>query len=536
MTVAIRVYDYTLTTLLHTLTGADVSEARWSDEAGGGGGCSLTVPMVLLPDPGLLDECTLVVAVDGVDVAPYAARDGHAKTWTIGEHSVRVDAESLLPVWGRDGVIWPSYAGDTMPRAAADERVLSWASKAYDHTTDASEPWDKLITSDRSARPTEGEKLWPTGTGAIWISAADPELGDRKMFRSTGFTLTEQRTVRVYASGDETTSVILGDEVVCSWDSVETGKKTTQWAERILGPGDHMVAADSVTHVTTGGDGIDPIIIAVCTLDDDGDPDEWMLETNGDDWVACRRQVTGDGSTPPGPTPGALAALVIGEAADRGVTVWQGVTIGFDSELDSDGVAWSAAEERVQRYVFDTIADLLDGLGDVAADFRLTPAQVLEGRVFEGQDRTSVTIVAAENILSDSDTATGIVGNVGSAKTKDGWTTRSDPTSVSAHGRREYGVSLGTAPSLSQGERILDEDLKTSAWQQLDADVEFVAQPGCVPYVDFRPGDTVTVVRAVPDDGGGWLPVTYERRVLSLSGRWDGGTVFWSIEGGEPFE
>lgn len=536
MSVAIRVYDKTLTTLLHTLSGADIDDPRWSDEVGAGGGCSFAVPMALLPDPGLLDECALVVAVDGVDVAPYAARDGHVKMWTIGEHSVRVDAEALLPVWGRDGVIWPSYAGGTMPRAAADERVLSWASKAYDHTTDSSEPWDKLITSDRSARPTEGEKPWPSGTSAIWISAADPEIGDRKLFRSTGFTLTEQRAVRVYASGDETTSVILGDEVVCSWDSVETGKKTTQWAERILEAGEHMVAADSVTHVTAGGDGIDPIIIAVCTLDDDGDPDEWVLETNGDDWVACRRQITGDGSTPPGPTPGALAALVIEEAADRGVTVWQGVTIGFDAELDSDGVAWTTTEERVQRYVFDTISDLIDGLGDVAADFRLTPSRVLDGRVFEGEDRTDVMIVAAQNVLSDSETSTAIVGNVGSAKTKDGWITRSDAASVSAHGRREYGVSLGTAPSLSQGERVIVEDLKTSAWQQLDADIEFVAEPGCTPYVDFRPGDTVTVVRAIPDVGGGWLFVTIERRALSLAGRLEGGTVIWSIEAGEPFE
>ena len=532
--VTIRVYDHTLTTLLHTLTHEDVDELRWSDEVGGGGGCSFTVPMSLLPDPGILDDCAMVIAVDGVDVAPYAVRGEHTKTWTIGAHSVRVSGEALLPAWGRDAGIWPAYAGDEMPRAAADERVLSWASRFYDHTTDPAEPWDKLITSDRSARPTEGEKAWPTGTSAIWISAADPELGERKMFRSGGFTLTEQRAVRVYASGDETTSVILGDEVVCSWDSVETGKKTTQWAERILEAGEHMVAADSVTHVTAGGDGIDPIIIAVCTLDDDdGDPDEWVLETNGDDWVACRRQITGDGSTPPGPTPGAIAAAIIAESADRGVTVWQGVDVDFDAELDSDGVAWTTTEERVQRYVFDTLADLLDGLGDVAADFRLTPGRVLQGRVLEGADRTAVTIVAAENIEADSDSSTGIVGNVGSAKTKDGWITRKAPGSITAHGRREYGVSLGTAPSLSQGERIIVEDLATSAWQQFDADVEFIAQPGCVPYVDFRPGDTVTLVRAVPD-GAGWLPVTYERRALSISGRWDG-TVRWSIEGGEAF-
>ena len=65
-TVSVRVYDMTLTTLVHTLTTGDVDDLRWSDEVGGTGGCSLSVPMALLPDTGLLDECALVVAVDGV--------------------------------------------------------------------------------------------------------------------------------------------------------------------------------------------------------------------------------------------------------------------------------------------------------------------------------------------------------------------------------------------------------------------------------------------------------------------------------------
>jgi hypothetical protein len=523
VSIALKVYDHTVTTLRHTFTGADVENLAWSDEVGGGGGISFTVPGPLMPSPTtILDDCVVVLGIDGTDRAIYAVRGG-TRTLTLGKTAWKVRGTSLFHAWGGDAVIRPEYATSTMPRSAGEERGLGWMSSAYDPTSDPTEPWDLFYVDDRSARPTEGEKPWPTGTGAKWCSAADAERGDRKLFR-TSFTVAAQTLVRVYFSADETSTVWLAGEAIISTDSVETGKKTTHWAERLLAPGTWAVAVDSVTHVSVGGDGVDPFILAICSLDDDGDEGSWLLESrSGQGWRACRRQVIGDGSTPPGLTPGAIVRQLVTEAQDRSVTSFTSLNTDFTATADSDGAPWSVVEERVQRYSFDTYLDLFDGLGDVACDMRITPGLVLQARVFEGRDRTGVRIVPGENVEDESETLTPVAGSVVDAYTKDGWITVEAGSSV---GRREYALSLGTAPSISQGQRIATEDLVEAAATRVDGDIEFIAQPGCTPYVDFRCGDTVTVARATGD---------VQRRILSLAGKFDG-AVHWSAELGEGFK
>lgn len=525
-TVTLKVYDHTGGTLAHTFAHGDLLDLQWSDEVGGGGGCTFSVPTALMPSATLLDDCVVKVAIDGADVAAYAVR-GNTRTLTLGQQVVKARGVSLLHAWGKDAVIRPAYAGATMPRSAGEERGLGWMSGMYDPATDTAEPWDKLITSGRDYRPEEGEKPWPTASGAIWISAADPELGDRKLFRAW-LTVTEQTLIRAYFSADETSTLWIADEPVIATDSVETGKKTTHWVERLLAPGTFAVAVDSVTHVSVGGDGIDPFILAICSLTDDGDADNWLLVSQASGWRACRRQVSGDGSKPPGPTPGTIVATVVDEAADRGVNSMDVLTRDFTGATDSDGKAWTTTEERVQRYSFDAYLDLFDGLGDVACDMRITPARVLQARVFEGRDRTHITITPGENVESESEDLTPIAGNVVDAYTKDGWITELASASVGTYGRREYALSLGTAPSISQGQRIALKDLTEAAATRIDGDIEFVAVDGCTPYVDFLPGDTVTIPR-----GAG----TVQRRLLSLSGRkGDGLIVHWSAELGEAFK
>jgi hypothetical protein len=526
VSITLKVYDHTVTTLRHTFAGTDVEDLQWSDEVAGAGAISFTVPGPLMPtNTTLLDDCVVVLGIDGTDRAIYAVRGG-SRSLTIGATEWKARGVALLQSWGRDAVIRPEYATSTMPRSAGEERGLGWMASAYNPATDPIEPWDLFYVDDRTQRPTEGEKPWPTGTSAKWCSARDPEKGERKLFRTT-FTVTEQTLVRVYFSADETSNVWLAGENVISTDSVETGKKTTHWAERLLAPGDWAVAVDSVTHVSVGGDGVDPFILGICSLTDDADEDEWLLESrSGQGWRACRRAIVGPGSTPPGLTPGGIALQVVEEAQDRGVTSFTRLTTDFSATHDSDGTPWSVVEERVQRYSFDTYLDLFDGLGDVACDMRITPGRVLQARVFEGRDRTGVRIVPGENVEGESETLTPIAGNVVDAYTKDGWLTESDASSVSAYGRREYALSLGTAPSLSQGQRIAVEDLTEASVTRLDGDIEFIAQTGCTPYADFRCGDTVTIARPTGDT---------QRRILSLAGKYDG-AIHWSAELGEAFK
>lgn len=520
----LRLYDQTGTTPLGVLP---VSGLKWSDEVGGGGSVSFSARVDSLPSPDALDDCVVKVAVPLVDGAapteiaqPFAVR-GNDRVLT-GTPVVEARGESAFRVWASDAVVRPEFAGDKMPRSAGEQRGLSWVSSAYDPATDASESWSLLSVSSRTERPTE--PAWPTGTGADWITATTAANGDRKLFRSWLTVASDNTLIRAYFSSDETATLWVGGEELIQTDDTETGRKYTRTADRVFMAGTYAVAIDTATHVTKGGDGVDPVILAIAELDDDGDPSSWLLVTGASGWVATRRQITGPGSDPPGPTPGALVEMLAGEAAARGVSTWSGLTLDFDGDTDSDGVAWSTTEERIARYGFDSYLSLFDGLGDVACDMRVTPAGVLQARVFEGEDRSADVVLrvgAGARELRES--LSPVVGTVVDAYTVDGWlTVKADPLAV---GRRELALSLGSAPTLSQGERVASRALAELSDTRRDGVVSFVAHPGAVPYLDFWPGDTVSV-----DDGSGSV---FTRRVLSLAGE-GSSPVSWVAELGEP--
>lgn len=518
----VRVYDVTGSERLGTVP---VSGLRWSDEVGGGGGVEFEASLAAV-NPDVLADCVVKVAVplevgaEPTEVAAYAVRGFERDP--LEARTVRVRGESLLSVWASDAVVRPEFAGDVMPRAAGEQRGLSWVSSAYDPAADASEPWDLLSVSSRSTFPTE--PAWPTGTGASWVTASSAASGDRKLFRAWLTIASDYTLIRAYFSSDETATLWIGGEALIQTDDVEVGKKRTHTADRVFMAGTYAVAVDTLTHVSKGGDGVDPILLAVAEIDDDGDPSSWLLVTGAAGWVATRRPITGPGSEPPGPTQGALVGMLADEAADRGVTTWAGLSRDFTDALDSDGVAWPTTEERIARYGFDSYRAVFDGLGDVACDMRITPGLVLQARGFEGSDLSTgsapVVLRSAVGLRSVRESFSPAVASVVDAYTADGWLT---VKAAGASVRREVALSLGSAPSLSQGERVASQAVAEFSAGRWDGSVEFVAAPGAVPYGDFRAGDTVLV------EVGGVLEA---RRVLSLSGA-GSSPVVWSAELGE---
>ena len=526
----VRVYAADGSTLVHTIAAEDMLSLSASDEVGGGGGISFSVPTVLLPSAGVLSDCVLKVwiqrATGSAEEMVYAIRAGEhgsvKSVLTIGAETVEASGVPLLQVWGQDAVIRPEYGGPNMPRAAGDERGFGWMGSAYDPGADASEPWDRMFNSSRGtgslpllSRP------FPTGSGAIWVSCTGDgaTYGDRKLARAT-LTVAARTMYRIWYSSDETSTVWVAGEAVIRTDDVEVGKKETHWADMLLEPGTYAIGVDFVTHVSVGGDGVDPFILAMCELQDDGENGTWVLVSSASTFVGCRRFITGSGSQPPGPTAGSILLQVLGEAVDRGVQSFTYLAADFTAALDSDGAAWATTEERVQRYSFDSYLNLWDGLGDNQCDIRILPDLTLQARVFEGVDATTVRLVHAENVEAESEQTSATRKTVADALTKGGWITRS-----SGSPRREVALSLGTAPSLAQGERITDQALLDFATPRTDGDIEFIAQPGCEPYVDFRPGDTVTVARAGGD---------VARRVLTLA-MTGGKPLRWSAELGDAF-
>ena len=536
-TAEVRVYAADGVTLLHTIAHGDYLDLRASDEVGGGGGIAFTVPTALLPDPSILSDCVLKLAIDTgsgpVEKLAYAIRAGvHGSVrhiLTQGKQTTQASGVALLQVWAQDAVIRPEYGGADMPRGAGDERGFSWVGSAYDPATDADEPWDRMFDSARGtgSLPTE-PKAFPSGSGAVWVSCTGDgaTYGDRKMARAW-LNVTAQTMYRVWYSSDETSTVWVAGEPVIRTDDIEVGKKTTHWADMLMEPGDYAVAVDFITHVSVGGDGVDPFVLAICELQDDGENGSWVLVSSETTFVGCRRFITGPGSQPPGPTAGAIITQVVGEAVDRGVESMAALTLDFDAAVDSDGNPWATTEERVQRYGFDPYLLLFDGLGDNQCDMRIQPDLTLQARVFEGDDKTAVRIVhggvdgaQTGTVEDETEQESAVAATVSDTLTQDGWITR-----TAAGPRREIALSLGTAPSLSQGERITDQALLDFATPRLDGDISFIAEVGAQPFVDFKTGDTITVAR----DSG-----EVERRILTLT-LVGGAPIRWSAELGDPF-
>jgi hypothetical protein len=511
-----------------------VSGPDGSDEVGGGGAVTFSVPMAdpkLAADPTLLDDCVVKVAMPlaagaaPTEVAAYAVRGGVKRdVLARGARVAEVGGVSLLQAWGRDAVVRPEYGGADMPKLAGEERVIGWQSSAYDPDDDPSE-WETPGTFSRTF-----PAGWPSGTGAVWLNVGSPGPGTRMIGRAW-ITVASLGVIRFHYSADESSTIWVAGEPLIRTDEQEYGRNKTAVGERTMQPGTYAVAISTdLVDSGSAGDGQDGWILAACSLDNAGLPDDWLLASTTSTFVAALL-TTADG-TPPGPTPGGVARLLMAEAQARNVTTWDALTADFDDAEDSDGQAWGEVEERTLRYSVDTYAAVFSGMGDVEFDPRITPGLVLQARRFEGQDRTTgdapVVIRRADNATTIQETTIGVAATVLDAYTRDGHLTVTDTAGVAAYGRREGGVELGTATSVSQGRRVVLASLAQLAHVGTTADVEFIAVPGCVPYADFWPGDTVLVSSG---DGS----TTVARRVLALA--FEGGErpVRWTAEVGEAF-
>lgn len=524
--IGVQVYDPTNTTLIGQVFPSTINV---SAPLGGKGTLTMTVPPtdpLLVANPTAMDDCVFRASVPdgagGLVVEAYANRmpckavlvalDGGELVW-------QVTAAGLDVVWGRDAVILPEYAaaGD-MPPTAGRERAVSWAASMYNPASDTGF-WDDIIeVPSRTTRPTE--PVWPTGTTAQWITCNDVAEGDRKLFRGWLTIAADDTPVGIWYSGDEALTLWLGGEAIASTDYTEIGKKYTGRVNMVLAAGTYAVGIDTITRYTIGGDGYDPVILAVATIDSAGDPVTWLLQSSSSSFVAAR--LVEDTGQPPGPTVGHILTTLHGEAQGIDIATWDALTLGFTSSVDTDGVAWEARPEMVLTYAGDDYATIWDRLSDTGLDVRITPTGVLEARQSQGTDLSAtVTISRVAGITPMVEPA---LGNTVHTLTLEGWVTVKHAGQYAAQGRRPMFLQLGTAASTTMGALVATNSLPDLAFPQVRHNVTFWATPGAMPLVDYGPGDVVAVEHLT----GSW-------RVLALTASWDGSTeVAWVAEVAAP--
>lgn len=520
----VRVYSPDGQTLRGTLPTVGL---QFSVEVGGAGGCRFEARTSDLNSLSAWDSVIVVelLTSTGPDVwtpvAAYAMR-GQFRRGRVGKPLVSCSAKSLLEQWAMETVVLPEYAAGNIPRGAGTDRGLGWMMTAYDPTSDPTEPWTGIYESSRSTYPTESltnGDPWPTGTGAVWVSITGAtDATERKLFRSaqtSPLTITTAGPIRVYAASDSPGTLYVGGEPALRIQGGEPGKEPILYehADLFMAPGDYAVAFDTSSIWNAGGDGVDPFICAICTLDSDADPDTWLLVTNDTDWIACRRDDEPPGDQPPGPTPGALLAALVGEAQDRNASGWAEVTLGFDSDDDSYSTAWP--EVVVERYVrvgMDTYWSVMQMLAEtLEVDVWMGPDLVLHAAPTQGES-TAITLDEAD-IATMSDLRGDDPGTWVAALALDGWVQATAGTP-----RREYGMELGTAISIPVATRIVAASLaEAGRW---DASAR-LAPAAPTPLVAFNVGDTLTLdYQDAPTDV----------RVLSISAEAGDGGLLWDLE------
>jgi hypothetical protein len=458
------------------------------------------------------------------DVASYALRPPFRRD-RVGRQQVQCSGAALLETWAGETVVLPEYTTGSIPRGAGTDRVVGWPMTAYDPSADAAEAWAGCYETSRTTMPTSSAETgaaWPTGTGAKWISITGAtDLTERKLFRTaqaSPLSIATAGPIRVHVASDSPGTFYVAGEPLLTVDGGEPGKEPIrfQQADLYMQPGDYACAFDTASIWDAGGDGQDPIIVAICTLDADGDPDTWLLVSNETDWVACRRNDEPPGEEPPGPTPGALLAALVDEAQSRSASGWAGVTLGFTGTDDSYAVAWpEVVVERSLRYAMDTYWTVLSLLAETyEVDVWLDPDLTLQAAPEQGEDVSGTVTLGTADIATMSDVRGGQEGTWVAGLTLSGWA--QDGTATP---RREVGLELGTALSIPVGQRVLTAALaENGRW---DGSARLAPACSAVPLVDFKVGDTVALAY-------GGAPAS--ARVLSVSATAGEGGLLWDLE------
>lgn len=492
-------------------------DLQFSAEVGGGGNITATA---LMSDIDALDawDCTAVIECEtspGVYAPACTFAFRHQYTHRAGFRTFTLQGTGLLEALASETVLMPEYVVKSMPRGAGTERAIGWQSSAYDPADDPDEPWDAVYETSRTTMP----PFWPSGTGARWISASGSSDETESKYFRTWLTITgSKRLVEFYLSSDESATLFVAGERIIETSSTETGKKEFTRNKMVLYPGTYAVGVFTQTVISKGGDGQDPVLVAAAVLDSEGDPSSWVLASNEDDWVACRRDDEPPDDVPPGPTPGAAIRYLVTEAQERRVSIWENVTLGFTDTHDSYGAPWADVSERLLSYGQTSYWDIFQSLAESdECDVWLGPGFVLHAAKKQGQPKSLVFTETHFHEFHTKGTPGG--GSWVMAQAWDGWLTES----LDGYIRREYSLELGEALTRATGRKIAQASLQ-DRWRWDASGSMNPPQAGWIPFLDFNVGDSMQV---------DYRAVVHNISITSISARAGEGGLLLDIEATE---
>ena len=495
--------------------------ASWLEEVNGDGAATVQIH---LDDPVFTAHPTVNA---GNNILKLTLPGGHVVGGVV-EDDAQVQlgsgekADRMCTLTGRGprsvlscATVWPEYA----------LRAHSPAARAFDFSS-ADGPWRisadwavplGFLQSGTGVRRSGSPAAWPDPL-AQWIWTTDPNAdtpAGRQWFRSNDadFTLGATTTVRVWASADNQTSVrIDGEEIVTTDPTNAYNWQQTFTTDIILAAGVHTLAAwvDNIPWAATNPAAF---LSTVGTVDSQGKLVTVLLRTTPASFKVH------DYGNDPGWHGAQILVALIAEAQARGVNALTALTLSFTGLLDTAGNAWTNRQART----FNVTDDLLDVLNQISAlemDVEVTPNLVLNAWLRRGTDRSG-TVTLGPLLSCTPGMSYGPVRNDALVRGANGWNHVTDSASVTAHGRRETGLTVGSADNTTQAAAVGVAHFGEVSAPQQTLTVTFSSAAGPQPHIDWFLGDTVMCL--------GLNGALIAARAMSIAGVENEQDITWTV-------
>lgn len=402
--------------------------------------------------------------------------------------------------------VYPSRGPGALP--PEDDRTFNWSSVPYnDGAWGFAQQLVTVAAAQTGAWPFQpfGEGFPPEAAAyMIWASVGSSTTapGGDCYFRRTLTIGADSPRIIMYVLIDNYGEVYFdGQRILSVAPTSGFTQVTTVGLE--VSPGEHLVAVHAVNFEGDGevGQPNPPggLGLAVYAAGPGGAPASGtpMLVSNST-W-----KIAPYPPGPPGMTAGAVMRVCLEEAQARGAL--PGVTLGFTDDVDSEGVPW-AEEANIATKVGTDVLTFFREMADTYTDIEMEPARLrLRGYVHGG-----LGVAASAELHPPTDPDDPSSGNLANlthrrvgqkpvnallVKWHGGWAEAVDGGSVAAHGRHEAQLALGAAQSGDEALRVAVAQLDFYAHprEQYSADIEPAADEEVMPFLAFRPGDTVAV-------------------------------------------
>lgn len=525
-TINVSVYKPDATTLIANIPKK--RGAKFQNEINAPGSASFDLPLdnFLVNDhPDLLDYFNVVKfklngivvkswIVEGIDIT-RVGQGGPADRWvTLSGRGPECGLEVAV-VYPENGLRGDSPEDRLYNFTSADGAWLN----PPDWATPVGVAWSADTAPVRAGNP----KAWASvDPDAQWLWSVDPTSTPippgPNWFRAT-ITLTDVTNVIVYASADNRfVGYMDGELIVYDYDNFAWTR--VQQHTMTLGPGNHTFSVRAVNAELVSATNTAGFIGSIWQAAADG------TKTNTNIWRSTPSSMTVKAyGAAPGWSGAAILIQSVQEAQDRGVTALEPVTFDFTGATDSDGNTWDDIQDRVVSVSTD-LSDLATQVVELSLDMEIDGNFVMHAWKKRGTDLSSTLALRPTRDLTSATSTSDAsrIRNQALLKYDGGWMEMFSAVSKSLYGRREVGLSVGTANSTDQTKLAGEAALRESVSPETTIPVAYTSTTGPQPFSDYNLGDTLMV----PDRVQGMT----KGRVMSITGAQtsDAAMIDWDID------